>query len=77
MNKRRALGGTVLVVTLAVFPVVGALGELGAGLAAVDRMHARADRAGAAGTSEVVGTYEVDPSTMTAGLRLHEVRVRR
>jgi hypothetical protein len=77
MRKLKALGAASVVVTLCVFPAVGALFQLGAALAAIDRMHHAHLSEGASSTRETIGTYEVDPATMNAGHRLHDVRVSR
>jgi hypothetical protein len=75
MRKMKALGATTVIVGLAMFPAVGAIANLGAGLGAIDRMHQLRKAAPRSKTREVIGTYEVDPTTSVAGIRLHEVDV--
>ena len=72
----KALGATIIIVGLTTFPAVGAIVQLGAALSAVDRMHA-SKHAAYETAREAIGTYEVDPATLAAGLHLREVEVRR
>jgi hypothetical protein len=75
MRKMKALGATVVVVGLAMLPAVGAIVHLGLALGAIDRMHASRGAAEGKTTREVIGTYEVDPVTLSPGIRLHEVQL--
>jgi hypothetical protein len=73
-QRAKAVGGTLLVVGTALLPAFGALFQLAAQLDAIDRMHREAE---GPPTMEPIATYEADPSTGEASMRLHSVVVRR
>ena len=75
MRHLKALGSALLILGLCMFPAILAVFQLGAQLGAVDRMNAKARVEAATTGTELIGTYEIDQETMTASLRLHEMRV--
>lgn len=74
MRRLEALGSALLVVGLALLPAFGATFQLGVELSAVEQIRRASE---GPPTTEPIATYEVDPTTNEAHLRVHSVSVRR
>jgi hypothetical protein len=73
MRRLKTAAAVLSILAVTLLPAAGAILQLGAGLAAIDRMHGRSAAAGPA-TLEMVGTFAADPGGGGA-LRLHPARV--
>lgn len=77
MRKLKTLAATLGILSLGIFPAVGAMFELGGSLSRIERMHARMRASSAGVETAMIGTYDLDPATLEPGVRFRTMEVRR